>query len=100
MQDSFLDPELPKTEHEVISRMRVVNSEQVQLRKIVDSQISEADSPDAISASTRLQAVLDLKDRLQLQLTHIRAGRHIVSRLSATGRARQLLPDDAHKLST
>lgn len=42
---------------------------------------------------------MDMRERLQQQLLHVKAGRKIVNRLQATGHARQLVPDSEHLLN-
>lgn len=94
----FLDPELPDDEQLLTQRIKDVGKEAAELRGKQAKLL--ADSPEFLELKTQIDKVADLRDRLINQKTNVQAGTKIVSRLTATGRARQLVSDDEHKVST
>lgn len=90
----FLDPELPDDETELTARIKEVGREHTDLRRQQETLVAE--SPEFLELKTQIDSVADLRDRLINQKTNVKAGAKIVSRLTATGRARQLVSDEEH----
>jgi len=58
-----------------------------------------ASSPEGLNITTHQEEIVGLRNRLQQQLLHAKAGRKIVNRLQATGHAQQLVSDEEHVMS-
>ena len=103
----FLDPKLPKTEEKLQkalektrtqlskSRSGVEQMYKARLAKNQDKRTRKEDKARAKVAE--LEAYLE---RLLEQEKGLNAGTRVVSRLEATGRARQLMSDEEHELGT
>lgn len=94
---AFLDEDLPQDAEELTTRIKEVGKEASQLRR--QQQPMVPGSPEFVELKTQIDQVADLRDRLINQKTNVLAGTKIVSRLTATGRARQLVSDDEHRTS-
>lgn len=94
----FLDPELPQDEKQLTTRIKAVGKEVSDMRRELETLV--VDSPEHVELKDRIDVQADLRDRLINQRTNVQAGTKIVSRLTATGRARQLVPDEEHIVST
>lgn len=92
-----MDPELPHDEKELTARIKELNKETTDLSRRKETLI--VDSPEFLDLKTQIDKVADLRDRLINQRTNVQAGTKIVSRLTATGRARQLVSDEEHRVS-
>lgn len=90
----FLDPELPQDEKQLTTRIKAVGKEVSDMRRELETLV--VDSPEHVELKDRIDVQADLRDRLINQRTNVQAGTKIVSRLTATGRARQLVPDEEH----
>eukprot|EP00892_Ulva_mutabilis_P010571 jgi/Ulvmu1/7887/UM004_0118.1 len=94
--ERFLDEELPQTIPEIQKEVQALNKESKGLRDVMQQPQWNASSPDGVNVTERQEAIMAMRERLQQQMLHIKAGRKIVNRLEATGRARQLVPDSEH----
>lgn len=94
--DKFLDEELPQTIPEIQKEVQELNKESKGLREVMQQPDWNASSPEGTNVTERQEAIMAMRERLQQQMLHIKAGRKIVNRLEATGRARQLVPDSEH----
>lgn len=92
-----MDPELPDDEQEITARIKGVGKESTDMRK--RQETLKKNSPEYLELQTKLDELADLRDRLINQKTNVQAGTKIISRLTATGRARQLVPDEEHRTS-
>jgi hypothetical protein len=96
-EENFLDPDLPSDETELTARIKEVGREITDLRRRQETLV--VGSPEYLELKTEGESLADLRDRLINQRTNVQAGTKIVSRLTATGRARQLVPDEEHLVS-
>ena len=103
---SFLDAGLPQTEDEIKAEMqntnqaiRTTSSQLTQLKQARFRRGVEVEPPEEAEVRIALAEHEARRTKLMLQVTNLRAGTKVVSRLEATGRARQLLPDEEHQLS-
>jgi hypothetical protein len=104
---NFLDPGLPQTEEELKADIQKANSLVQATSNKLEAMKSarfrkgvEVEPPEEAEVRIALAEQEELRQKLILQQTNIRAGTRVVSRLEATGRARQLVPDAEHQLST
>lgn len=98
-EESFLDESLPQTVPEIQKELQSVGKEAKAVRESMQRPDWNASSPEGVSITTRQEELIDMRERLQQQLLHAKAGRKIVNRLQATGHARQLVPDEEHIMS-
>jgi hypothetical protein len=106
MQANFLDPELPTTTNEVDilvkennERLHKASFELARLRRLRFAQGVEQATEEEMALDKSMQEYDKQRERLNTQLTNIKAGTKVVSRLEATGRSRQLLADEDHVMS-
>lgn len=97
--ETFLDESLPQTIPEIQKEMQVVNKEARSLRDVMQRPDWNASSDEGVNVTARQEELMDMRERLQQQLLHAKAGRKIINRLQATGHARQLVPDSEHLLN-
>ena len=95
----FLDETLPQTIPEIQKEMQAVNKQAKGVREVMQRADWNASSPEGLNVTAQQEELIDLRERLQQQLLHAKAGRKIVNRLQATGHARQLVPDEDHIMS-
>jgi hypothetical protein len=96
-KENFLDPDLPSDEKELTERIRGVGKQHADTRR--RQETLAVNSPEFLELKADLDKMADLRDRLINQKTNVQAGTKIVSRLTATGRARQLVSDEEHRVS-
>lgn len=98
-EGEFLDETLPQTIPEIQKEMQAVNKQAKGVREVMQRADWNASSPEGLNVTAQQEELIDLRERLQQQLLHAKAGRKIVNRLQATGHARQLVPDEDHIMS-
>jgi hypothetical protein len=97
-EKTFLDPELPQTEDELVRQIKNLNKQHGELRR-KQEQLGDSSQAEWLEMSTQMEELISLRDRMTTQKTNLLAGTKIVSRLTATGRARQLVSDEEHVTS-
>lgn len=107
MQGEFLDPELPTKPENITAALKDLDKttrnqtiQATRLKKIRFSKNIEEPTKEEVELDNQIEAADEMRDRLQTQLTNAKAGTKVVSRLEATGVARQIVPDEEHRLST
>jgi hypothetical protein len=106
MLQDFLDSKLPKTAEKVRKAVDKVKLQIAEARGHVeqlgrDRMAKGANEmvPQETKARQKLEELQQYHERLLTQERFLRAGTRVVSRLEATGRARQLMTDEEHALS-